>query len=411
MESHCFPEGLGILVVDHDHDPQGLDSLRKMLLKCKYKGSPSILFHLILMSDDGETSKVMKGVQHGACHCLLKPIRLKEISNIWQHVFRKRMHQQDDNSNIHVGNKRKHANMINIAGVGADPAHPDPDPDPTPLNKKPRVVWTPELHLKFVNAVHCIGGLEKAGPKKILDLMGEPWLTRDNVASHLQKYRIFVSRQKKEDELKASYNGMNLSGSHQNIVINHNQSNTITGSLPMVANHRDTNICTTPMEYIDHPMVTDQRWEYIDQPMVADQRWEYIDQPMVADQRWEYIDQPMVVDQRWKYSNQAMENGVSNHGIKFSDEPMVPNQGIKFSDEPIEYIEHPMVTRSQLQLEHRSQLQLEHRYSIPHSPRMEATDKNPCSNSLSISYAVGTDHANAYQQQKLCGKLDFFKNL
>ena len=107
------------------------------------------------MSDDGETSKVMKGVQHGACHCLLKPIRLKEIRNIWQHVFRKRMHQQDDNAIIGVGNKRKHANMINTVGVGADP-----DPDPTPLNKKPRVVWTPELHLKFVNAVRCIGGLE-----------------------------------------------------------------------------------------------------------------------------------------------------------------------------------------------------------------------------------------------------------
>lgn len=110
------------------------------------------------MCDDGETGMVMKGVQHGACHCLVKPIRLKEIRGIWQHVFRKRMHQQNDNStNIHVGNKRK---QINIVGVGAGAGVDRADPDPTPLNKKPRVVWTPELHQKFVNAVHGIGGLE-----------------------------------------------------------------------------------------------------------------------------------------------------------------------------------------------------------------------------------------------------------
>lgn len=28
--------------------------------------------------------------------------------------------------------------------------------------------------------------LTEIGPKKILDLMGVPWLTRENVASHLQ---------------------------------------------------------------------------------------------------------------------------------------------------------------------------------------------------------------------------------
>ena len=45
------------------------------------------------MSVDGETSRVMKGVQHGACDYLLKPIRMKELRNIWQHVFRKRIHE------------------------------------------------------------------------------------------------------------------------------------------------------------------------------------------------------------------------------------------------------------------------------------------------------------------------------
>ncbi|XP_060201804.1 two-component response regulator ARR11-like [Lycium barbarum] len=41
-----------------------------------------------VMSVDGETSRVMKGIQHGACDCLLKPIRMKELRNIWQHKAR-----------------------------------------------------------------------------------------------------------------------------------------------------------------------------------------------------------------------------------------------------------------------------------------------------------------------------------
>lgn len=110
------------------------------------------------MSVDGETSRVMKGVQHGACDYLLKPIRMKELRNIWQHVFRKKIHQakaiqpkQDqpplnNNSAIPIsstGNKRKDDDCKAAA-------------DPTSL-KKPRVVWTIDLHHKFVKAVNCIG--------------------------------------------------------------------------------------------------------------------------------------------------------------------------------------------------------------------------------------------------------------
>ncbi|KAL5702852.1 Two-component response regulator Orr26 [Ranunculus cassubicifolius] len=48
------------------------------------------------MSVDGEISRVMKGVLHGACDYLLKPIRMKELQNIWQHVLRKKIHEVKD---------------------------------------------------------------------------------------------------------------------------------------------------------------------------------------------------------------------------------------------------------------------------------------------------------------------------
>ncbi|XP_073312114.1 probable transcription factor GLK1 isoform X2 [Primulina huaijiensis] len=54
--------------------------------------------------------------------------------------------------------------------------------------KKVKVDWTPELHKKFVQAVKQLG-LYEAVPSTILELMGIDFLTRHNVASHLQKYR------------------------------------------------------------------------------------------------------------------------------------------------------------------------------------------------------------------------------
>ena len=42
------------------------------------------------MSANGETSAVMKGIKHGACDYLLKPVRMEELRNIWQHVVRKK---------------------------------------------------------------------------------------------------------------------------------------------------------------------------------------------------------------------------------------------------------------------------------------------------------------------------------
>ena len=81
--------------------------------------------------------------------------------------------------------------------------------------KRPRLVWTPQLHTRFVDAVKQLG-LKNAVPKTIMQarcltltsckllygesrinsvtmsvqLMGVDGLTRENVASHLQKYRL-----------------------------------------------------------------------------------------------------------------------------------------------------------------------------------------------------------------------------
>ncbi|XP_011042332.1 PREDICTED: two-component response regulator ARR11 [Populus euphratica] len=250
-----FPAGLRVLVVDDD--PTWLKILEKMLKKCSYevttcglardalnllrerKGGYDIVISdvympdmdgfkllelvglemdlpVIMMSVDGETSRVMKGVQHGACDYLLKPIRMKELRNIWQHVFRKKIHEVRD-IEILEGNE-----SFQMTRNGSDQyedghflcgedltlikkrkdiesKHDEKDIGDNTSTKKARVVWSVELHQKFVKAVNQIG-FDKVGPKKILDLMNVPRLTRENVASHLQKYRLYLSRLQKGND-------------------------------------------------------------------------------------------------------------------------------------------------------------------------------------------------------------------
>ncbi|KAJ6697772.1 TWO-COMPONENT RESPONSE REGULATOR [Salix purpurea] len=161
---------------------------------------------VIMLSANGDPKLVMKGITHGACDYLLKPVRIEELKNIWQHVIRRK---KCDNKDRNSSDNRDKPNQ------GSSEATPDQklnkkrkdqnedededrdeneneNEDPA-TQKKPRVVWSVELHRKFVAAVNQLG-IDKAVPKKILDLMNVEKLTRENVASHLQKYRLYLKR-------------------------------------------------------------------------------------------------------------------------------------------------------------------------------------------------------------------------
>nr|XP_043607126.1 two-component response regulator ARR1-like [Erigeron canadensis]XP_043607128.1 two-component response regulator ARR1-like [Erigeron canadensis] len=246
--SDQFPAGLRVLVVDDDRTC--LMILEGMLKKCKYEVTKcqraevalsllrenrngydvvisdvhmpdmdgfKLLVHIglemdlpvIMMSADDSQSVVMKGVTHGACDYLIKPVRIQALRNIWQHVVRKKKHgwkdvepstsdgdqyqkqagdpgySSNEGQNGKITKKRKD-------DEDDDDDEADEREDSSSL-KKPRVVWTQELHQQFVKAVHQLG-FEKAVPKKILDLMNVPGLTRENVASHLQKFRLYLRR-------------------------------------------------------------------------------------------------------------------------------------------------------------------------------------------------------------------------
>ncbi|KAF2598480.1 hypothetical protein F2Q68_00011159 [Brassica cretica] len=237
--SDQFPCGLRVLVVDDD--ASCLIILEKMLLRLMYqvticsqadvaltllrerKGCFDLVLSdvhmpgmngykllqqvglemdlpVIMMSVDGRTATVMTGINQGACDYLIKPIRPEELKNIWQHVVRRKC---TINKNS-ISSSSSLESLFSVSGVSEGSlkrrknkrrvdSEEDDLLDPGNSSKKSRVVWSMELHQQFVKAINHLG-IEKAVPKRILELMNVPSLSRENVASHLQKYRLYLKR-------------------------------------------------------------------------------------------------------------------------------------------------------------------------------------------------------------------------
>ncbi|CAH8362983.1 unnamed protein product [Eruca vesicaria subsp. sativa] len=227
-----------VLVVDNDIIT--LLNMKTLMIRCSYQ----------VMSDDNQIESVMNATKHGACDYLLKPINEDVIANIWKHIVRKRMiskpglippvqldvietndlnQEKDDSMTVDQGNseqnidnmtEEKATKKIRLPRIketqpiqpylgqsnGSDKdndvsrtvsQHNDGEQNIDKKHKKkprkPRVSWTGDLQMKFLQAVDILGGPEKAIPTPLLKCLQEvniEGLTRDNVASHLQKHHI-----------------------------------------------------------------------------------------------------------------------------------------------------------------------------------------------------------------------------
>ncbi|VAI71289.1 two-component response regulator ORR22-like [Triticum dicoccoides] len=251
MERDQFPAGMRVLAVDDD--PVCLKVLEVLLRRCQYHVTTTNqaatalrllrenkdMFDLvisdvhmpdmdgfkllelvglemdlpvIMLSVNGETKTVLKGITHGACDYLLKPVRIEELRNVWQHVVRRKFCNREPNNldfckeisrdsyhRLGQATCDRSSDQSNRASKKRKEPHCEEEDegedndDASAASKKPRVVWSVELHRKFVAAVNQLG-IDKAVPKRILELMNVEKLTRENVASHLQKYRLYLRR-------------------------------------------------------------------------------------------------------------------------------------------------------------------------------------------------------------------------
>ncbi|XP_012567586.1 two-component response regulator ARR12-like isoform X3 [Cicer arietinum] len=164
-----FPIGLRVLALDVDttHHP----ILHAMGNRFQYQ----------VMSSHYSTNSVMEAITKGASDYWIKPLEERHFQTMWKHVVK---------DIFHMNNKRGRE-QVDVPKQTIDENHNHNDDYPSPP-KKFRWSWTQQLHNQFVTVVNELG-LENAKPKKILKIMDVPGLTREHVASHLQKIYLRYS--------------------------------------------------------------------------------------------------------------------------------------------------------------------------------------------------------------------------
>lgn len=105
------------------------------------------------MSMDDSIQTVMKGVRHGARDYLVKPIRISELRNIWQHVMRRTVLNPEKSSLMNQEIVTGDLPLKKRRGREKEMEDANPLSDAASSTKKRRFAWTKELHKKFVDAV------------------------------------------------------------------------------------------------------------------------------------------------------------------------------------------------------------------------------------------------------------------
>lgn len=133
-----------------------------------------------VVSADARVCAVMKGIKHGACDYLIKPIREEELKNIWQHVVRRKWNENNREVDHFGGGSEENDQQKTGSGdveyvssvnegsdgilktqrkrsIAKEEDDVDLENDDPSSAKKPRVVWSVELHQQFVSAVNQLG--------------------------------------------------------------------------------------------------------------------------------------------------------------------------------------------------------------------------------------------------------------
>ncbi|GMI99577.1 hypothetical protein HRI_003627000 [Hibiscus trionum] len=195
------PGNIDLVVTDlHMPEMNGIELQRQ--IKREFK------LPVIIMSSDDSESVMLESLSGGAVFFIVKPVQPDGLKNVWQYAVSAKkgkttvIKEIEGDSATATGRRLPSANNERDGGErgskrkapGKDKDGKDEDNNLKPKKaRRAKVVWTNTLHNQFLDALRHIG-LEKAVPKTILEHMNVRGLTRENVASHLQKYRIFLKR-------------------------------------------------------------------------------------------------------------------------------------------------------------------------------------------------------------------------
>ncbi|XP_027337032.1 putative two-component response regulator ARR21 [Abrus precatorius] len=164
---------------------------------------------IIMISFDNNEKIQEKALASGVVRYIIKPATLEDFKGIWQFAISGMKGKEPINTKImrniieESSCGRKHHKELRSSTLKEKLVSQKSDMGKESTNtlenngfgteKKIKVVWTNKLQSKFMEAINIIG-LKNAVPKKILQVMNVEGLTRENVASHLQKHRLFLKR-------------------------------------------------------------------------------------------------------------------------------------------------------------------------------------------------------------------------
>ena len=128
----------------------------------------------VVMSADADEDAMMRSLNKGAIYYMDKPVEKGNLKNLWQYVFlnrrEKRKNRQknlraeslgENEPDKYAGSgqitSRKHGYQ-QLTSDAVETGKDDEDDTLTScMRKKPKLVWTNELHEKFLNAIAELG--------------------------------------------------------------------------------------------------------------------------------------------------------------------------------------------------------------------------------------------------------------
>lgn len=120
----------------------------------------------VVMSVDDSRSVIMKAVIHGAHDYLVKPVSIEALKNIWQHVVRQNKDEWKGKILDRLGNvegaESKEGRLKSSKKRNDEEENEIGERNDTNTVKKARVLWSPELHEKFIQAINQLGGDSKS---------------------------------------------------------------------------------------------------------------------------------------------------------------------------------------------------------------------------------------------------------
>lgn len=124
------------------------------------------------MSSERSVSAAIKAIVEGASFFFNKPISLDDLKYLWQHVYRKKRSCSfiSTRKNAPADDTKTKDKQIELVmkwpnenkksrkkGKRLETMEEEEENKQISLKKKPRILWTPELHLKFTAAISILG--------------------------------------------------------------------------------------------------------------------------------------------------------------------------------------------------------------------------------------------------------------